>query len=223
MGKDPAILFYTSDFISGTLTMTNEQRGKYIILLCLQHQGGHLSYDDMIMVCGGEDSKIFAKFLIDEDGKYYQKRMESEVVKRAKHSDKQRENIMKRWNKSGNTTVLPLEDEDENIIINRIELREEIFKEKVFNFKQYPNSLLQEFSTYWTEPNKSGTKMRFELERTWDLKRRLERWANNSFGKKEEIKPKRKNTQNVERILNEDYTKYKRGETRNIGDLIKPK
>lgn len=49
----------------------------------------------------------------------------------------------------------------------------------------FPKNTLQEFYDYWTEPNKSGTKMRWELEKTWDLKRRLQRWANNS---KTEIK-----------------------------------
>jgi len=220
MAKDPAILFYTSDFISGTLTMTNEQRGKYILLLCLQHQGGHLSYDDMIAVCGDEDPKIFAKFLIDEDGKYYQKRMEEEVVKRAKHSEKQRENINKRWNKSGNTTVLPLENENENRIINK-DKREEIFKSEVLNFKNYPQHMLKEFLLYWTEPNKSKTKMRFELEKTWDLKRRLERWASNATIKKEAKYEPKKNTPDVERRLTENYDKYRTGETKSIADLTK--
>ena len=211
MAKDPAILFYTSDFISGTLTMTDEQRGKYILLLCLQHQGGHLSYDDIISVCGGEDPKIFGKFLIDDQGKYYQKRMEDEVIKRAKHSEKQKENINKRWNKSGNTTVLPLEDENINKDINRIELREEIFKSDVSNFKNYPSQMLKDFVLYWSEPNKSNTKMRFELEKTWDLKRRLERWAANTTIKKvpESIAPKK--SSNVDRILNEDYNDPKYG------------
>jgi len=30
MAKDPAVLLYTQDFLVGTITMTNEQRGKYI-------------------------------------------------------------------------------------------------------------------------------------------------------------------------------------------------
>ena len=37
---------------------------------------------------------------------------------------------------------------------------------------------------YWTEPNKSCTKMRFELEKTWSLGRRLKTWNRNGFGKK---------------------------------------
>ena len=30
----------------------------------------------------------------------------------------------------------------------------------------------------WSEPNRSETKMKFELERTWDVKRRLNTWSN---------------------------------------------
>ena len=36
--KDPAFLFYSSDFLSGTMLMTDEEIGQYIKLLCLQHQ-----------------------------------------------------------------------------------------------------------------------------------------------------------------------------------------
>lgn len=42
------------------------------------------------------------------------------------------------------------------------------------------------FASYWTEPNKSKTKLRWELEKTWDLGRRLARWmSNKSFGSKQ--------------------------------------
>jgi hypothetical protein len=45
--------------------------------------------------------------------------------------------------------------------------------------QQYGREMLTEFYRYWTEPNKSGTKMRFELERTWSLAGRLATWAGN--------------------------------------------
>ena len=45
---------------------------------------------------------------------------------------------------------------------------------------EYGKDMLREFFDYWSEPNKSGTKMRFELNSTWDLDRRLARWANNN-------------------------------------------
>jgi hypothetical protein len=44
---------------------------------------------------------------------------------------------------------------------------------------EYGKELVQSFYDYWMEPNKSGVKMRWELERTWELSLRLKKWANN--------------------------------------------
>ena len=38
---------------------------------------------------------------------------------------------------------------------------------------------LTNFMLNWTEPNKSNSKFRQELEKTWSLKRRLETWSKN--------------------------------------------
>jgi len=35
---------------------------------------------------------------------------------------------------------------------------------------------LNKFISYWTEPNKSGTKVRWQLQQTFDVKRRLRTW-----------------------------------------------
>jgi hypothetical protein len=43
----------------------------------------------------------------------------------------------------------------------------------------YGKEMLNEFYNYWTEPNKSNTKFRQELEKSWGLKRRLETWSKN--------------------------------------------
>ena len=56
--------------------------------------------------------------------------------------------------------------------------RESEFKELVRQFSsQYPVNMLKSFCDYWTEPNKSKTKMRFELEKTFEISRRLVTWA----------------------------------------------
>ena len=56
------------------------------------------------------------------------------------------------------------------------------FKKQVFEFQsKYDLELLEEFINYWTEPNKSSTKLKYEMEATWDLSRRLSRWANNNY------------------------------------------
>lgn len=90
--KDPAFLFYSQDFHTGTLFFTNEQVGKYIRLLIAQHQHGHLTERQMIFICGEKDDEIFKKFSIDSDGKYYQKRLEEESQKRKAFSESRRNN-----------------------------------------------------------------------------------------------------------------------------------
>ena len=53
----------------------------------------------------------------------------------------------------------------------------------------YPRETLNDFYKYWTEPNKSNTKFRQELEKTWDNKRRLENWTRHdkNFKKETEV------------------------------------
>lgn len=95
MAKDPAFLFYSSDFLTGTQFFTHEQRGKYITLLCLQHQQGHLREQHMLMVCGTYDIDVFSKFTKDANGLYYQPRLETEIEKRNKYCESRRENRLK--------------------------------------------------------------------------------------------------------------------------------
>ncbi len=41
--------------------------------------------------------------------------------------------------------------------------------------------ICDEFIDYWTEMNKSKTKMKFEMQETFDISRRLKRWIRNDF------------------------------------------
>ena len=43
----------------------------------------------------------------------------------------------------------------------------------------YSDNLLQNFIAYWTEPNRSKTKLKFELQETFSISRRLKRWQTN--------------------------------------------
>lgn len=79
-------------------------------------------------------------------------------------------------------------------VINKIEARSQIFKDSLLEYKnKHQVNMLKEFYNYWTEPNQSKSKMRFELEKTWSLDRRLETWAKreNSFNVKPQIKQDR--------------------------------
>lgn len=102
MSKDPAFLFYSSDFITATMLMTNEQVGKYIRLMCLQHQSGHLREKDMLNICGSYDEDIFRKFVKDDQGFYYDEQLEQEIDRRKKYSESRRLN---RSNKQDMTNI----------------------------------------------------------------------------------------------------------------------
>ena len=55
--------------------------------------------------------------------------------------------------------------------------RKEDFYNSLIPFvTQYGKEMVRAFFDYCSEPNKSRTKMRFELERTWDLPKRLGLW-----------------------------------------------
>jgi len=90
--KDPAFLFYTSDFLTGTMLMSDEQVGKYIKLLCLQHQKGRLSEKHMLSICNTYDEDIYEKFEKDHNGYYYNIRLEEEIIRRNKYTESRRNN-----------------------------------------------------------------------------------------------------------------------------------
>lgn len=122
--KDPAFLFYSSDFLSGTMLMTNEDVGKYIRLLCLQHQKGHLKEKDLLSICKEHNEEIFSKFKQDEEGNYYNERLEYEANKRKSYSESRRNNRKKKtYEKDMKNICNSYEEhmENENININNKE------------------------------------------------------------------------------------------------------
>lgn len=86
MAKDPAFLFYSDNFQSGTQFFTDEQTGKYIRLLCAQHLHGHLEQKHMIHICQTYDKDIWEKFIKDGEGRYYNERLEFEINRRKDYS-----------------------------------------------------------------------------------------------------------------------------------------
>ncbi len=116
MANDPAFLFYSSDFLTGTQFFTDAQAGQYIRLLCLQHQHGHLAKEDMLKICKRHDKDIFKKFSKDENSLYYNERLETEVVKRKVYSKSRSDNRKKK--KICQSYVPHMENENENTIGN---------------------------------------------------------------------------------------------------------
>jgi hypothetical protein len=92
MAKDPAVLFYTQDFLVGTMTMSNEEVGKYIRLLCLQHQKGKLTLKDLKQYLADDDIDIAEKFELLPDGFYYNIKLKNETERRKKYSESRSKN-----------------------------------------------------------------------------------------------------------------------------------
>jgi uncharacterized protein YdaU (DUF1376 family) len=176
MSKDPAVLFYTSDFLSGTFTMTNEQVGKYIRLLCLQHQKGKLTEKDMLSICQSYDLDIWEKFE-QLDGFFINNRMYDEAIRRQKFTESRRNNAKSVKTDSISEAYekhMPKHMETETEIINK----KDIFINSIEPFVNLLGVSYQEFIDYWTEPSKSG-KLRYEAQKFFDIKRRVNTWLQN--------------------------------------------
>jgi hypothetical protein len=64
-----------------------------------------------------------------------------------------------------------------NVNTNNIESRKLKFANSLKVYLDiYGKDTLNDFYRYWSESNKSNTKFKMELERTWDTKGRLETW-----------------------------------------------
>ena len=128
--KDPAFLFYSSDFLTGTYFLNDTQVGKFIRLLCFHHQKGRLTKEHMLKICLTYDKDIFDLFTQDENGLYFNERLESEVNRRKKYSESRRSNRKKKTNNE--TPVLNIsktydqhmetETETETITITKTEV-----------------------------------------------------------------------------------------------------
>ena len=93
MAKDPAFLFYPSDWISGTLGMTFEEKGAYFELLMTQFNQGHMTSHMIGRMVGQLWSSIEHKFVKDENGLWYNIRLEEEKEKRKAFTESRRNNI----------------------------------------------------------------------------------------------------------------------------------
>lgn len=122
-----------------------------------------------------------------------QNESKTEAKNRQKISKNEANNNVNVNNNNNNNNNL-----NENIITGvppqsqNIDLRIEKFKKDLLEYRNdYSDIMLKEFYNYWGELTKDGKKMRYENEKTWELKKRLIKWELNShkFSTKKEDKP----------------------------------
>lgn len=81
------------------------------------------------------------------------------------------------------------------------------FKTEVWQAKNidYDEAMLAEFVSYWCEPNRSKTKLRYELQPTFCIERRLKTWYNNQANYKKQTKSNILDTwQQARKIINDE-------------------
>jgi uncharacterized protein YdaU (DUF1376 family) len=86
MGKDPATLWYWNDWMGGTMTLSRHEKGAYMDLLTAQFNSGHLSETQIRKLLGNDQglwgTVLREKFVVDDNGSYYNQRLEDEINKR---------------------------------------------------------------------------------------------------------------------------------------------
>ena len=174
MSKDPAFLFYSSDFLTGAMFLTDEQTGKFIRLLCVQHQKGRLREKDMLKICKTYDEDIFEMFKKDDENLFYNERLEAEVNKRKAYSESRRNNRKNKTTPLKNTSLtyvkhMENENENENVIKNRnrnksnipteeefLEYATVIYKQLEKDFEPFKFPVLAKYTTWIDNGWKNG-------------------------------------------------------------------
>jgi hypothetical protein len=133
----------------------------------------------------------FDLFII-KDGFFGSLSVERRLEQRNTKSLKARESANKRWNNTKEyANALQTQSDSNAIKESKVKENKEIktisIDERKLKFAStlkpfidiYGKDFLNEFYKYWTEPNKSNTKFKQELEKTWSLERRLQTWQKN--------------------------------------------
>lgn len=135
MAKDPRFNFYVDNWLGGTEGFTLEQEGAYLSLIIMQSKKGRFTenqaIDKLLQKTRGNAAAsaklwdfLMPKF--ETDGAFFwSARLEKEVAKSKKHSEKQAERANQRWNKDDNAAAYAARMPDNSIrISNGISIEE---------------------------------------------------------------------------------------------------
>ena len=155
------------------------------------------SYDTLvkykvIKVC---DDNIVVDFLDEQlealEGKRKQAsdagKRSAEVRKHNKEFNDRSTTVDNSFNENEQSRVEEIR-EDKNRVDNNKEIRELDFRKQVAQLSQ-DEYINEEFCDYWTESKPNGVKMKFEMQKTFDIERRLKTWKRNDFSNQKSKQP----------------------------------
>jgi hypothetical protein len=101
------------------------------------------------------------------------------IVKNTKANTKALDKALQNHSQKQSKSIVSINKQETNKqITNNLESRRNEFRDSLAPFvEKYGKTMMNEFYCYWIEPNKSNTKMRFELQQTWSTELRLKKWA----------------------------------------------
>ncbi len=149
----------TDSFVVSTMAFSRHLKGAYLELLLAQNQNGPMALSDIQTILGGDfdtywESKLKPRFEIDKQGRFY-----NATDIRMKELDK------------------PTSSEE--MIQREIDLaeRRKAFVKTIEPFVSiYGQEKCNAFYKCWAETNKSKTKMRWELQPTWEIGKRIKKF-----------------------------------------------
>lgn len=173
--KDPALLWYFSDWFSGTATLTRHHKGAYMDLLSVQFNQGKLTLDEIKTVLGsdfGSSWPALQKKFKFEDNLYFNERLQQEKDKRANYTESRRKNAKH----------MPKHMEDINIDINNIKtiygefknvfISPKEFEKLISRFKESnTHILIEDLSRYIESIGKDKYKSHYATLITWGNKK----------------------------------------------------
>lgn len=125
--EDFCFTYYDGDAARDKAHMNRLERGAYDDLISAQRKRGHLSIDDIKKVLSSDFSACWPSLewvlKTDPAGKYFIEWVDMSIEKMRRHSEKQKQNVLKRYQKdttvvppynNGSNLVMPLEDGNEN-------------------------------------------------------------------------------------------------------------
>lgn len=198
MNKLQWFKFSPTDWVMGKIQRCSEiTQLRYLRLCCLYwNKECVLSYEDAEIEIESDFLKeLISKRIVKNVDEFISiSFLNEQFLCIVETSEKRRNAVKERWNKQKKTTTIEIQndtsvlqiDTDKSRVekdkrIKDISQREIDFKDKCrAQISTYGEPMIKAFFNYWSEATPDGKKMRFELQKTFEVSKRLVTWKNNN-------------------------------------------
>tara|TARA_R110000868_G_scaffold402189_1_gene678315 strand:+ start:264 stop:950 length:687 start_codon:yes stop_codon:yes gene_type:complete len=213
MAKElPYFKFEPTEYLTGDITLCSDSAQGVFIQLCCFYWSKSCSISLAIAKqrfnnCLNDLNQLLEFDIIKVDEKDYininflDEQMESFISISSKRAESGRKGAIAKQMPSKSKASANIEEkrrveeirEDKSILKKDILERKNEFSLQSNQFKNnYSEKIIKEFIDYWTESNLQGKKMKYEMQKTFDINLRLKKWYENSLKFGQNSKPQNK-------------------------------